>query len=70
MPKIILDIPTSKLDDFKKGFFKIYPKPKDFKGTDLKWIKEKIIAMVLRVYRLGKTKTAQEGIKRNKDLIK
>ena len=58
MVDIIIKIPSDKVDDFKTGFFKVYPNESG--ETDLKYLKAFIRQKLIDIYKTGKTLIAQE----------
>jgi len=60
MPTIIINIPDSKLEEFKLGFKRAYP---SIEGeTDLKLIKRFIKEKLMNYYITGKTLIATENL--------
>jgi len=59
MVSISITIPSDKLDEFKEGFLKAYPKTGG--DTDLKHIKKFIRVQLLNYYRTGKILIARES---------
>lgn len=68
--QITLTIPDDKLLEFKTGFLAMCPVPKEYDEegnllplmTELQWFKEWIKRDVLRAYKHGKLKLAQESV--------
>lgn len=58
MSKITFTISEDKFEEFKEGFLKCQPTPKDM--TDNEWIKEWGKQQYIRVYRIGKQQIARE----------
>lgn len=58
MVAITITIPNDKLDEFKLGFLKAYPKPSGI--TEIEHVKQFIKDGLLREYRLGKRIIAQQ----------
>jgi len=58
MVDIIIKIPNDKVDEFKLGFFKVYPNESG--ETDLKYLKSFIRQDLLNIYITGKTQIARE----------
>ena len=58
MVDIIIKIPSSKLEEFKAGFLKAYPKESG--ETDLDHIKKFIREQLINYYKTGKVLIAQE----------
>jgi len=67
MPAIVihLTIPANKSDEFKTGFYKIYPMPLNELGqplyTDEVWCKTKGKDLIVDIYRNGKRAIASES---------
>jgi len=59
MVAITITIPTDKIDEFKAGFLKAYPK--EVGDTDLQHIKKFIRVQLINYYRTGKILIAQES---------
>lgn len=77
MAKITLTIPSEKLQEFKTGFLAMCPIPKEYDEeghelppmTELQWFKEWIKRDVIRAYRHGKRKLAQEVAQIDENVI-
>jgi len=70
---ITLTVPDKKVSELKKGFLKKIPVPLDDEGspemTELQWIKHWIKQRVMREYRKGKIKLAEENAVIDEDII-
>ena len=61
MAELKITIDDSKVADFKIGFLKSVPKPSNYAGTDLQWIKEWVISNLKLRYAEGKETIARES---------
>jgi len=68
MAQITYTLPDDKIDEFKRGFLKVYPTPEGM--TDAQWIKQWGKEQFLNAYMAGKQITANESVAIEKDLIK
>ena len=62
MVEIKINIPNEKLNDFRQGFLKAYPK-EDENITDLNHIKKFIRKQLINYYKTGKIMIARETTK-------
>lgn len=79
MAEIILTIPNEKLTEFRTGFLVMCPVPIDNDPesetyrqplfTELQWLKEWIRRDVIRAYKHGKIKLAQEAAQIDEGVI-
>ena len=54
MASITITIKDEKAQEVKNAFLALYPKPSDFTGTDLEWLKEVIKRILKSKYVRGK----------------
>lgn len=66
MTDITITIPNNKIDEFKIGFLKVYPKPDGV--TDLQHIKNFLREQLLKYYKTGKILIARENMDLDLDL--
>lgn len=54
MADIIITIPDLYIEDFKAAFLRVRPKPTEFTGTDVEWIKENVRQNLYSMYEAGR----------------
>lgn len=62
MANITITVPDDKVAELKAAFLASTPKPEDFVGTDVQWIKAWIRLMVLDRVRKGKKIIANQSL--------
>lgn len=54
MAIISIEIPDNKIQTFWDAFKVAYPKPIEFEGTNVEWIKEFLLRKLYRCYNIGR----------------
>lgn len=66
MANLIITINDTSLDEFREKYLAKNPKPYDFDGTNLDWVKYNIRKNLMSIYRKGKS---LEGYTRDETMI-